>query len=250
MKLFGQQVIGLISTDSTNRYALQIIEEHKAINGMAILTDHQKSGMGYGSNHWESEPHKNLTVTFIYKPSQVLAADQFSLNKSVSLALHDMLMALNLPEHFKIKIKWPNDAYVDDKKIAGVLINNIIRGDLIEYSVIGIGLNINQIHFGTDIPNPVSIKMLTGENYDVHNMFRLLCHSMDKWFDIFSLKEFELINSEYQQNLYKLDEKSCFMADHIKFEGIIRGVDKYGMLILEVEGVRQDFAFKEVEYVI
>jgi len=250
MKLFGQVVINPDSAESTNLLALKLIETGEAVNGMAIITGHQTAGKGYGTNRWESEPGKNLTVSFIYQPAGIRAADQFYLNKAVSLAVSDLLYFTGLPGSPDIFIKWPNDAYIGDRKVGGILISHIISGEMIECSVIGIGLNINQIQFSEDIPNPVSFKAITGFDYNIDEVFRHLCQRLDHRMEQFQNHEFDKIQSGYLHNLYKLNIPGWFSAGNHPFEAIIRGVDPFGRLITEVDGEIREFAFKEIEYLL
>lgn len=248
MQLFGQKIFKPDNTESTNRLAMHLIEQENADNGLAIITDHQTAGIGYGSNLWESEPNKNLTVSYIYKPFQVPATAQFFLNKAVSLSLYDLIS--DLCPNQVVKIKWPNDVYVGEKKIAGILINNIISGHYISYSILGIGLNINQEKFGSRIPNPTSLKILNGIEYKVDEIFNSLCIALNKRFNSFIMNDYEKIDSDYLYNLFRMKESNYFLINDEKVEARIIDVDEYGRLILENDGINKVFAFKEVEYVI
>ncbi|HHN48489.1 MAG TPA: biotin--[acetyl-CoA-carboxylase] ligase, partial [Bacteroidales bacterium] len=155
--------VRLDTTPSTNAYANMLIKKNKALNGMLITAVAQTAGKGQDKNFWESKPNENLTISIIVKPYNLMPARQFILNKITSLAIRDFVMM-----HLKdvaVSIKWPNDVYADDQKIAGILISNTIEGQEITWSVIGIGVNINQTKFESPAPNPVSLKLLSGANY-------------------------------------------------------------------------------------
>ena len=150
------KIIRLHTVGSTNDYMIEQIRNGNInLEGTIVIADEQTSGKGMDINIWESEPGKNLTFSIFFKPDFLRADQQFLLNKSISLGVYDFIKSL--VTHQKVTIKWPNDIYVGDKKIAGILINNTIAGNELFYSVAGIGVNINQQKFPGSCPQPCFI---------------------------------------------------------------------------------------------
>jgi len=160
--IIGSEIIFLSNVVSTNTTAADYIRSGMTREGMVIRAGYQSAGKGQLGNSWESEDGKNLLFSIILFPNMLAATEQFLLCEFISLGIHDYLNTIISG----CKIKWPNDIYAGDDKIAGILIENSLAGNAITSSVAGIGLNINQEVFSEQIPNPVSLKMITGINYD------------------------------------------------------------------------------------
>ena len=232
------QVIHIDETDSTNRW----LKENGKI-GMVVVAEYQTAGRGCGTNSWESERGKNLTFSMQFHPEGIPANEQFHITEVTSVALCETL------EHYiynnKVEIKWPNDIYVGNKKICGMLIENRLQGNTIKDSIIGIGLNVNQTEFRSDAPNPVSLYQLTGKETDKEELLdRFLKAFEAAWLrNITGLTYRERLFRKGKPYLYK-DETTCFTASLID-------VEADGRLVLQDETGRQRrYAFKEVEFVI
>jgi len=156
-----QKIIALDKVESTNSYFSDLLKKSKSPEGSIVSALYQSHGKGQGSNSWESEQGKNLLISLVLYPNDLPLDKHFLLSKAISLGLVDYMSAKT--NH--IKIKWPNDIYFKNKKLAGILIENVIKGNAITQSIVGIGLNLNQIVFTSDAPNPVSLKQITGKNY-------------------------------------------------------------------------------------
>ena len=161
MNFIGKTHIIKATLESTNSFLKQIIHSKEVKNGTIVSTKHQTTGRGQRNNVWESERNKNILMSFVFFPNNIPAENQFIISKAVSLSILDLLLKYKK----NVKIKWPNDIYIDDKKIAGILIENSLRGSEISNSIIGIGLNINQTFFSNKLPNPTSLKLETNKNY-------------------------------------------------------------------------------------
>lgn len=157
------KLIELAECLSTNSHLASIARE--CPHGTVVYTRKQTAGRGQRGNSWEAEPGKNITMSMLLRPDGLHPARQFVVSEAVSLAIVDVLTR-HLPE-MDVKIKWPNDIYVGDRKICGILIENSITSTGITHSIVGIGLNVNQSVFCSDAPNPVSMRQLTGEEYDL-----------------------------------------------------------------------------------
>ncbi|MBN2614419.1 MAG: biotin--[acetyl-CoA-carboxylase] ligase [Bacteroidales bacterium] len=236
------------SLSSTNDSAVELVMKGQAKEGLVLVTSEQTKGKGHGSNRWESARGKNLTLSVILEPRFLEASDQFFLTKIVSLALQETLQKY-LPEH-TIRIKWPNDLYCGDKKMAGVLIQNFLKGAMIEYTVIGVGLNVNQEEFVSDAPNPVSMKQCTHQDIDLTEL-------RDEWLQILGFYYHELqteegrnvISSQYMNHLYRYRTVTKYQDSNGIFWGEIVDINSFGQLIIQDEsGNRRTYDFKEVAF--
>ncbi|KAF0239369.1 MAG: BirA family transcriptional regulator biotin operon repressor / biotin-acetyl-CoA-carboxylase [Prolixibacteraceae bacterium] len=237
----------LTEVESTNNYANHLVLSKAAGHGTVVLAQYQKMGKGQQGNHWESEPGKNLLMSVIILPQFLPAAKQFYLSKIASLALAGFITN----ETAEVKIKWPNDIYAGNKKLAGILIENSIKGNHIGSSIIGIGLNLNQERFVSDAPNPVSLKQITGKDYIVEEVALKIWDLLSFWFEKLQAGSFEEIGSSYFNHLFRANEWALFSKEGKPFEARINGIGEFGQLILEERnGVFSEFMFKEIEFVI
>jgi len=209
-----------------------MLSKDRPEEGLVIITDHQTKGKGTDTNTWESEKGKNLTFSLILYPA--FGADQqFILNKAISLGIYDFLVD-ELPGK-KISIKWPNDIYIGDKKACGILIQNSVMGNKLDYVVVGIGLNVNQTHFISDAPNPVSMKITTGKEYNLDEILQKLLHSIFNRYAKVKPETSKRIENEYQKALYRLNEWHNYLVKGLKINARITGTNGYGQLLLETE---------------
>lgn len=247
MALFtGTNVIDLESTDSTNNYALILLREKQPFEGTVVRTFRQTLGRGQRQKQWESENFCNLTFSIIYYPVFLSVSRQFQLSKAISLGVADFVKSVTKSEN--VKIKWPNDIYVGNKKIAGILIENTVSGNKISSAVIGIGLNANQTSFSAEIPNPVSLKMITGKSLDLEKCFQELCVSLEvRYMQLKGGKE-NLINEEYHKSLYGLNEQREFVINTKNTIAEIVGVDELGKLKLCENSVVNAYDFHHIVY--
>lgn len=240
-------IIHLPETKSTNSYAVEILSKDRPEEGCVIVTDYQTKGKGTDSNTWESEKGKNLTFSLILYPS-FPADQQFIMNKAISLGIYDFLVA-ELPGH-KVSIKWPNDLYIEERKICGILIQNSVIGNKLDYTVIGIGLNINQTSFISNAPNPVSLKMVTGIEYNLDEILQKLIHSLFNRYYTINPETIEIIETDYQEALYRLMEWHEYLVKESQVYARITGTNDFGQLVLENE-TGQIFVcdLKEVKFI-
>lgn len=230
----------LEETDSTNTYITRHLDE---LESMTIVTaTRQSRGRGQRGNSWESESGKNLTVSVLWRPENYPARSQFSISEAVALAVADTLRSFGI----NASVKWPNDIYVGDRKIAGILIEHAVGGHHIMHTIIGIGLNVNQTVFRSDAPNPVSMAQLTDETYDLMEVLAALSDSLT---ERLNASDRDSLHSEYISSLWRADGRFYPFAtpDGRDFDAAIAGVDHSGMLTLVTpEGVMTSYAFKEV----
>ena len=224
--LIGRQHIRLNRVNSTNKYALDIISKSKPMEGTVISASYQYDGRGQIGRFWESQKGKNITCSTILRPDFLAASDQFMLNIAVSLALFDFIEHFLLDTSHQVKIKWPNDIYVDDEKIAGILIQNVLKGKTINTSVVGTGINVNQVQFSTSIPNPTSLAHLLGKELNLEQTLPWLFRFFTKRYQELKAGMFAQLKETYLLNLYRKDIFSEFRTDkNTPISGRIKGVD-------------------------
>jgi BirA family biotin operon repressor/biotin-[acetyl-CoA-carboxylase] ligase len=214
--------------------------------GTVILAEEQFAGRGQVNNSWISEPRKNLTFSVLLCPNFLDPEKQFFLNKSISIAINDTLTKIIGQG---VKIKWPNDVYFQDKKLGGVLIENILRGRVWSHSIIGIGINVNQEIFPTAIKNVTSLKKILHRDYEINEILDDLCSSIERYYLQLRANKLQAIDQQYLQCLYKLDEAQLFKINGEVTEGKITGIDQSGLLRILINNKLYFFNFKEIEFV-
>lgn len=242
---FGKTVYHYPAIDSTNNCANELIGNIDIQEGAIVLTDHQRKGRGQGGSAWESRPGENLTFSLILHPVFLPVTEQFYLSKTISLGISDYLGSLT----GSISIKWPNDIYSGPDKVGGILIENIIKGNIIEYSVAGIGININQVEFPDWIPNPTSLKILEKKSYILNECLSGICAGIEKRYDLLRSGRIEDIDRDYNKRLFRFRTMTRFSSDGHTFLAEIREVMADGQLILlDDSGQTLKFYQHEIDY--
>jgi len=239
------RIIRINQLDSTNSYALQLLKDTNPSGGTVVMALNQTEGRGQQTNAWESESGKNLTISLILRPDFILAQDQFQISMLISLGVSDYLKAYTE----NVSIKWPNDIYVGDKKIAGILIEQSIMGAHLSHSVCGIGVNVNQGEFTSNAPNPVSLNMLTKKNYQLEDeLVKLLAAFEKRYFQAMNEGGTKL-EADYLKSLYWMNEEHTFEDEDGEFTGKIVGISEFGQLQVEDEDKDiRTFNFKEISF--
>lgn len=239
------ELLFLDKTPSTNQFLLNQLTSDGVESGTGVVTFNQSDGRGQKGNRWLSEPGKNLSYSLVIKPDFIPARNQFLLSEFVSLTVKALL-----DEHCKdITIKWPNDIYHKNAKIGGILIENKLEGSLISHSVIGIGLNINQLTFPEELPNPVSLSQITGIEYDLKELAEKLHRRLLTAFDHLTTDNESDIRKYYLNSLYRRDGFHLYRDGKGEFMARILDINAHGQLILEPEeGSAREYDFKEVNF--
>ncbi|MCH2021440.1 MAG: biotin--[acetyl-CoA-carboxylase] ligase [Saprospiraceae bacterium] len=239
----------LSSVDSTNLFAINLLAKTKPIEGTVIYTDNQIGGRGQIGSKWESQAAKNIIMSVILYPHFLSIPLQFKLNQIVALAVYDLLSNYIFPLD-QLSIKWPNDIYIGDNKMGGILIENKLKNSLISESVIGIGLNVNQTSFSSELPNPTSLLLETGLTNDRFEMLERLCEFLEhRYLQLKSLKR-QNINDEYLQVLYGYQEWRDYEITSTKniIRGRIVGLTKFGKLQIQTSTKQMEFSLKEISF--
>ncbi len=224
----GFPLIHLPSVDSTNKYAAAILSRENATEGTVILADVQTRGKGQGENIWLSDSGLNLLCSIILKPDFLPAFKQFYLSMCIATGISDYLNGLGIRSH----VKWPNDILINGKKIAGILIENTILSQNLHTSVVGIGLNVNQVSFPPSIPNPASLKGETGKSFDVGQLLVKFFPFLKKVLNQLYAEDFVAIKSRYLNCLWLLNTRATFTDQKGAFEGRIVDIAESGELVI------------------
>jgi BirA family biotin operon repressor/biotin-[acetyl-CoA-carboxylase] ligase len=248
---FGLPFIELQSVDSTNNYARQQIHAGLAQHGMVIFANEQTEGRGQRGKTWTSEKGVNIILSLLVRPGALQPTHQFQLSACVAIAVQEFFMKY---AGENTKIKWPNDLYWQDRKAGGVLIENIVRsresgGGSWDWAIVGIGININETNFADDLPNPFSLKQITGKSFNTVELAKELCNVLDKRFTELIEDGFENIYNLYLTHLYKRKEIVTLKKGNNVFDATIHGVSPTGKLVIQ-HAVKEEFDFGEVEWTI
>lgn len=240
------RIFELEETDSTNSW----VARHRDMLPMPVFVfaRRQTAGRGQRGNSWESEPEKNLCCSIFLHPEGVAPRRQFVVSEAVALAVTDLLEDYGVAA----TVKWPNDIYVDNRKISGILIEHAVTPREILYTIAGIGVNLNQKVFVSDAPNPVSLAQITGCQYDVTEAAALLADKVEKRMET-AVASPEKLHEEFMTRLWRGDGKSYPFLDRLRGERIearIAGVAPDGMITLDLGDETRVYAFKEIEFLL
>lgn len=242
-KRFQSNLIQLSTVDSTNNYAANLLKTTNVVNGTTILTKRQDFGRGQRGSSWQSTSELNLLASVIVFPN-LKSNYVFYLNIAVSLAVEKTLTDLGIQS----KVKWPNDIYVGHKKIAGILIENQLQGKRVQRSVIGLGLNVNQLKFPMDI-NGTSIALETGNTFEVLEVYEQFFGYLDFYIDHLMNSNFDLLLKRYYSLLYQYNELCSYEDENGFFDGRIQGIDADGKLLVRtLLGEKRAYDLKEIRY--
>jgi BirA family biotin operon repressor/biotin-[acetyl-CoA-carboxylase] ligase len=241
----GLNLVTLKQVDSTNTFLKNILANNEPVpEGTVIMAESQLAGRGQQQNKWYSSVGESLAFSILLKPAFLPLTSQFSLIQAISLGVYDALVP-----HVgtALKIKWPNDIYVNDKKLGGILIENQVQGSAVKNSIIGIGLNINQNQFPAWVPNATSLRQILQTDYDLKALLVEICKNIEHWYIKLKAGELSLIHTSYLQALYWLNELRPFKANDRVFDGIITGVNPLGMLQVYTNHT-SEYNLKEIEF--
>ena len=242
----GATFTELITVSSTNIYAMQQVQQGLAAHGNTYFAYEQTAGKGQRGKSWNAEAGKNILMSTVLNTESITLYNQFGVSIAVALAAHHIFSKYAGDE---TKIKWPNDIYWRDRKAAGILIENIIRGNQWLWAIAGVGININQTSFDTSLSNAVSLKQITGREQDVISMAKELSQQIVFHFQQFVNGKFYELLQQYNSLLYKKDETIKLKKANAVFECVVKAVNLHGEL--EVDGALQpSYKHDEAEWII
>ena len=248
----GKELIFLNEVESTNTYAMNLLRNVNVAEGAMIITPNQTQGKGQRGSTWNSEIGSNLTISCILKPHFLAIKNTFYLSKISALAVYEVMTELLPSSQYDIKIKWPNDILVNNKKIAGILIENNFNHELLQHSIIGIGININQINFNELLNTATSLKLLMNIDIEKDMVLEKLCHYLEKWYLKLKANKFSEIDSEYLNHLFGLHKVCSFLdMENKAFDATISSISLDGKLILKLNGeLLKSYDVKEIKLVL
>lgn len=243
----NRRIVRLEETESTNQYLKQLIREGNLEEGSMVITEFQSSGRGQMGNSWVSSKGMNLLFSFVIYPKGLQANEQFIISRITSLAVKNTL------DRFTddIRIKWPNDIYWKENKIAGILIENDLQDKQITNCVIGIGINVNQEQFPADLPNPVSLRGVTGSVQDKEYILDIFQREFFLLYRDFQRGDIRAIEDEYMLDLYRANGYYWYEDKNGRFLAEIEDVLPSGHLVLKTMETDEErrYAFKEVAFI-
>ncbi|MEY3060015.1 MAG: hypothetical protein RL000_1367 [Bacteroidota bacterium] len=244
--MIGEPFIILPTIDSTNNYAKGLIRDGLAKLGTVVFAEEQTQGRGQKNNQWHSEQGVNIMMSVILDTTWLSINEQFQLSCATAVACSDFFSKYAGDETC---IKWPNDLYWRDRKAGGILIENLIKGNIGEKAIVGIGININQVNFNQMKNKPVSLKQITGQSFDVKLLARELCTFLDKRYNELKEGNFENHLDLYNQRLFKRGEAVTLKKGNEMFAATIESVNKNGELMTDNQ-LQSIFTHGEVEWIL
>ncbi|WP_044282938.1 biotin--[acetyl-CoA-carboxylase] ligase [Candidatus Amoebophilus asiaticus] len=245
MSFVGENIIYKATCGSTNTEAMKLLSAENVPEGTVIITDNQTNGRGQRANTWTSEPYKNLTFSLILYPTWVMIQNSFLLNMLTAISIYKTLNTY-IPNG--LFVKWPNDIYYQNKKIGGVLIENLINQNKIKTSIIGIGLNINQTTFS--LTNITSLSLVCGHEFNLSSLLTQLTDTIQTEYVLLAQGEIDILQKDYLAALYWVYEQRTFQDKAGYFQGVIQGVDAIGRLVVQKEnGQIAYYECKEITFI-
>ena len=243
MSLKPKNLIILDSVDSTNNYAMALIQKREIDDEIAVFAKEQTQGKGRRGKQWLSQKGENIILSVAIPMQWLDISHQFELSVAAALSCRDLLKNYLFSDLF---IKWPNDIFINDSKAGGILIENVIKGKIWQWSIIGIGININQEKF--DVGNlATSLKLSTGKNFDVIKLAEKLHSLVLNRIDELKEGNFNIMLQEYNKHLYARGKMVKLKKQNIIFETKITGVSSSGELITQ-DSIERRFVFDEIEF--
>jgi BirA family transcriptional regulator, biotin operon repressor / biotin---[acetyl-CoA-carboxylase] ligase len=243
--LIGQPFIELLTVESTNNYAMGLARAGMAQHGFVVFTHEQTKGRGQRTKEWISKKGQNIAMSVIIEPESLQNSELFLLSMMTAVGLHEFFRNYVAEE---IKIKWPNDIYWRDRKAAGILIENAWQGNEWKFAVVGIGINANQTNFEELGLKAVSLKQITGKNFEPIVLAKELCKILEEKFQLLTLNPSSIIE-QYKSHLYKLNEKVKLKKDNRVFEAEFEDVSNTGQMVVQ-HALQEKFDVGEVEWII
>ena len=245
-QLLGKKVIFLSQCHSTNDEARAYIQQNPDFaEGITIITSNQTNGRGQRGNNWISPPHVNATFSILLRPKFLSTSRQFDLNIIISIGIHRALTDI-LGDG--VSVKWPNDIFVGNNKLGGILIESFVKGEQISSSIVGIGININQTIF--QIEHATSLRSKTGASFEINDVIERILLSLEKVYQSAQNEDMALLKAEYARLLYKIHKQTDFQIHDRRFQGIIKGVTDNGKLIVEESNAISTYEIKEISMII
>ena len=238
-------IIKLNAIDSTNSFLRQLSSDKKVEDYTVVIAESQLKGRGQMGTSWNSQSGKNLMASVFVDVSFLAIDHSFWISMATSLAISNTLKGFQIRN---VKVKWPNDILADQKKIAGILIENVIKNNTLQASIIGFGLNINQLYFD-NLPLASSMQMVSGQHYSIDNVLKKVIEHLKYYMSLLKEGRFKELKKLYESELFRKEKPSTFKnAEGALFSGFIKGVSNSGHLkVLIEDDILKEFDLKEIK---
>ncbi len=241
------EIIYFEEADSSNNVAMNLIGKQHLSEFSIVLVKNQTKGKGQGSNSWYSKPNESITLSIIVYPLFLLPEHFFFISKLTAIVTHKLINKYTKNAY----IKWPNDIYVNNKKIAGILIENIISQQQMQASIIGVGINVNQATFPSNLPNPTSLFLETKNNYSIDLLVSQWQQIFIEHYSWLKSKNFEQIDKYYNKYLFMKNKNATFLTNKQEIlEGTILKVNNAGELVVLVNNKKRNFNIGELDLIL
>lgn len=247
MLSFGRPFSVLATIDSTNNYAMQMVHARLAKHGAAWFAEEQTTGKGQRGKAWASNKGENILLSVVAEPRFLSPVNAFWLTAAVANGVCNFVKTFAGNE---TSIKWPNDIYWRDRKAAGILIETLIRAGEWQFAVIGIGLNVNQASFPEHLTKAVSLRQITGKQFDAIELAKELCGFMESSYRQLENGGQDMVIQQYNEQLYKRNQEVRFKGREGIFTALVKGVTNDGLLEIERNGKGQTLAWGSFEWII
>jgi BirA family biotin operon repressor/biotin-[acetyl-CoA-carboxylase] ligase len=239
------KILRFPSLASTNDHCMQLLRSGKLNHNTVVVAEEQTAGKGQNSKKWHSFKGLNLMFSLYIQPANLIASNQFALNKTIALAVSKVISEVI---SFKAKIKWPNDILIEDKKVAGILIENQLSGNNINGSVIGVGVNVNQSQFGNEYGNATSLALETGQHIGRDMVLSRILTEIKEGLSLLTENKFEQISAPYDELLYQRHIECRFLTANGLLSGKIERVNKEGNLVVYSQNGPEIFRHGEIQF--
>jgi BirA family transcriptional regulator, biotin operon repressor / biotin---[acetyl-CoA-carboxylase] ligase len=240
----GHTLIKIKQVDSTNNYAMALVQQGIAKHGFAIFAHEQTNGKGQRGKTWITEPGKNIIISFVLQPFMLAVSQQFLLSMAIANACHQVYYSY---AGEATTIKWPNDIYWHDRKAGGMLLENIVQNSKWQFAIAGIGLNINQVKFEDAAAKPVSLKQITGKDFNLDEICTTLSAAIEYWFNALTTLNYQQVVDYFNKHLYKKNQPIYLKKENAVFKTTLIAVNEQGTLITS-DSMQRHFNFGEVEW--
>lgn len=241
--MLGRKILQIERVDSTNNYVANLMNVGKIEHGTVILAEEQTQGKGQRGAQWLSKAGENLIFSIYLDTANLSVRDQFSITQFSSLSVVNTLKKWNIDAD----VKWPNDIYVSGRKIAGILIENQVKGERLNGTIVGIGLNVNQTEFGE--LRATSVKLEQGMFISIQEVVFSLLEELNSTWELLENGHLEQLNNRYLEKLWLLNQPALFKDFEGEFEGIITGITEIGFLKVIRNGEKKTYDLKEISFV-
>ncbi len=244
MLVFGHTIEELDVVDSTNNYLIEKSKRERVFEGKVVFAHFQTNGKGQRASTWESSPGENLMCSIFALPNFLSGDNFFLLSKAIAIAIKEVVEEICITD--SVEVKWPNDIYVNRKKIGGILIENQFKGNSVKQAVIGLGLNVNQTNFENS--NATSLRLLTSNQFKVKQILNSILQRFEYYYLNLKWSKPQELEENYLASLMNYKQIGEYLIENNSIQGTIKNVLNNGLLEMEINHKLESFQFKEIQF--